>query len=543
MSQQNTQLQTQKTQLQEPKEPETKRNRTIGIIAIAWLVLAGLGWFIFDILSGSWKPTYVSGDATEEVASTAENDNTALSPDSEFTLKALGDSFSGYAPLKDEDFQASLAAKNITLDYGDEPDFPTRAAALGEGKADLIFTSLDQYLAEKPAGKVVALLNQEEGAEPPKVHVAVASDELIESNPEKVQGFVDTYYKHVESIDKPEGSEGKVKFFNAQEAADWMNSGTLDDNIETIAQGLNNSGQEVNLPEDLGKLYAGQYVGALALANPATEGDSEKQADSPGDADATVADGDASEEIAQSSADTDSTDAEDATVADSDTGEETAQSSADNDSTDAEDATVADSDSTDSGDADATIADSDTSGETAQSSADTDSTDAEDATVADSDTGGETAQSSTDSQTSDESDGSQDVAQTPANSSEEESQTANFSTTGSSNLNVLGEVRFPASSAQLSSQELEKLKNLVTKIQSLSDDDITIIVQGHTSRSGSAVANQILSQARAEVVVEYLKNQNLDYSFKPEGFGYSQPIPDTDPTAEVNQRTVIAVAK
>lgn len=489
MSQQNTQLQTQKTELQEPETKESRRNRAAGIIAIALLALAGLGWFIFDILSGTWKPSYIGSETTEEVTSATGDNNSAVSADDKSTLKALGDSFSGYAPLQDEDFQTALAAKDLTLDYADEPNVSTRIAALGEGKADLIFTSLDQYLTEKPAGKIVALLNQEEGTEPPQVHVAVASQQLLESNPDKVQSFVDTYYNHLESADIPEETDGKVKFFSASEAADWINSGKLKDNIGAVAQNLTNSGQEVDLPEDLGEFYNGEYVTALALAKEAEDNIPQEQADDSVDGDSTVADLDSDAE-------------ESATTEDS--------------------STTADS--------------SETSPENTESTADA----SPDVTTADN------SETSPENTSTSEPDSSQEVAQTSpalAESTTASSQSTNASTPASSDLNVLGEIKFPSGSAQLTAQEQQKLASLVTKIKSLESDDITIQVQGHTSSIGSPTANQILSQARAQAVVNYFQSQSLDYKFNPEGFGFSQPIPGTNPTAEVNQRTVVAVVE
>ncbi len=81
------------------------------------------------------------------------------------TIQVLGDTFSGYSTLRNPEFQDLLKQSGITLKYNDEFDQSKRAEALNQGKADLIVTTLDQFLTRKPQGKVIALIDRTVGAD------------------------------------------------------------------------------------------------------------------------------------------------------------------------------------------------------------------------------------------------------------------------------------------------------------------------------------------------------------------------------------------
>lgn len=76
------------------------------------------------------------------------------------TFKVLGDTFSGYSTFRNDAFQEALGEPGIRLDYADEFDQFQRAQALGQGKADFIVTTLDQFLKQKPKGKIVGLIDR-----------------------------------------------------------------------------------------------------------------------------------------------------------------------------------------------------------------------------------------------------------------------------------------------------------------------------------------------------------------------------------------------
>lgn len=80
-------------------------------------------------------------------------------------LKLLGDTFSGYSTFRNADFQNVLKETDIEISYADEFDQTLRAQALNEGDADLIVTSLDQFLQQQPKGSIVGLLDRTVGAD------------------------------------------------------------------------------------------------------------------------------------------------------------------------------------------------------------------------------------------------------------------------------------------------------------------------------------------------------------------------------------------
>ena len=80
-------------------------------------------------------------------------------------LTLLGDTFSGYSTFRNGEFQAALAEFGVGLRYGDEFDQAVRAASLSQGKADLLVTTLDQFLQQQPQGKIVGLIDRTIGAD------------------------------------------------------------------------------------------------------------------------------------------------------------------------------------------------------------------------------------------------------------------------------------------------------------------------------------------------------------------------------------------
>jgi outer membrane protein OmpA-like peptidoglycan-associated protein len=68
-------------------------------------------------------------------------------------------------------------------------------------------------------------------------------------------------------------------------------------------------------------------------------------------------------------------------------------------------------------------------------------------------------------------------------------------------------------------------------------------VIGHTSQTGSAAVNQSLSQERAQVVVNYLKQQGIKHNILAEGRGFSQPLPNIPASDARNQRTEIRLVR
>ena len=104
---------------------------------------------------------------------------------------------------------------------------------------------------------------------------------------------------------------------------------------------------------------------------------------------------------------------------------------------------------------------------------------------------------------------------------------------------TLGQIRFDLNEVELSPQAEQTLQDMISKVKEYDPNKVIITVEGHTSKVGEAQVNLEISQDRADVVVEYLKQQNLPYQVVGKGMGYSKPLPNSDPADDVNQRTVI----
>jgi OOP family OmpA-OmpF porin len=111
------------------------------------------------------------------------------------------------------------------------------------------------------------------------------------------------------------------------------------------------------------------------------------------------------------------------------------------------------------------------------------------------------------------------------------------------NLQVRGEVPFTTGSATLTAEGQQTLDNLLKEIGEFDPNRVAVKVQGHTSKTGSASLNQQLSQERAAVVVNYLRNKQLPHKMLAEGMGFSHPLPGANPADPVNQRTVIRLVR
>ncbi len=517
----------------------TPKNREILVLGLTFLVTGSL------LVGGSWLAlkSGIIGNQQSSGDSTAQT-----SPQAKVTLTALGDTFSGYSTLRSNAFEGSLLERGVGLKYTDEFDQKARAAALNQGKADLIVTTLDQYLTHQPQGKIIALIDRTVGAdavvlnskrypqlkslldleklvqeqakkgkrlkivyagdtpseflatvldtkfdnfnladldivkvedasiaweqmqkdkaialavlwEPyvteakkqgntivissgdaPKtiVDVAVASERILQNNPEAVKHFVEAYYRRLDSSLQDKGllvrqiatdgnlttTEAKtindgIKFFTSFEAQDWMNSGTLDKRIKAIAGILTLSGRTNTIPSNPQELYDAQYLAPIAQQT----------------------------------------------------------------------ATIIDSIAADNPELAALLKGKSDSPVKQVSNA-------------------------------------QVRAATPIG-----------------NLKVRGEVKFQTGSAQLTSSGKQTLDKLVNEINEFSPTNIAIKVQGHTSRTGSAALNQQLSQQRAIVVQNYLQSKKVPHNFFAEGLGFSQPLPGANPASPLNQRTVIRLIR
>ena len=128
---------------------------SLGVAAIALLLL-----FIWQRSAQESKAVsdeVISSVATDPVESRASQTLTQLS--------LLGDTFSGYSTFRTPEFQTALESTGLQINYADEFDQTRRAQKLNSGEADLIVTTLDQFIQQQPKGKIVGLLDRTIGAD------------------------------------------------------------------------------------------------------------------------------------------------------------------------------------------------------------------------------------------------------------------------------------------------------------------------------------------------------------------------------------------
>ncbi len=111
------------------------------------------------------------------------------------------------------------------------------------------------------------------------------------------------------------------------------------------------------------------------------------------------------------------------------------------------------------------------------------------------------------------------------------------------NLRVQGAVSFPAGSIQLTNQGKQSLNRLANEIREFNLQTVAVRVIGHTSRTGIAATNQVISQRRAQVVAAYLRSRGLKHNIVAEGKGSSQPLLGSRPDDDRNQRTEIRLVR
>lgn len=110
-------------------------------------------------------------------------------------------------------------------------------------------------------------------------------------------------------------------------------------------------------------------------------------------------------------------------------------------------------------------------------------------------------------------------------------------------LEVRGEVKFGTGSAAIAAEGQQTLAQLAAEINEFNTETVAIRVIGHTSKTGSAALNQRLSQQRAEAVVQYLKSQSVNHNILAEGKGFSEPLSGMSASDPRNQRTEIRLVR
>ena len=110
-------------------------------------------------------------------------------------------------------------------------------------------------------------------------------------------------------------------------------------------------------------------------------------------------------------------------------------------------------------------------------------------------------------------------------------------------LEVRGEVQFGTGSTTITTEGQQTLAQLASEINEFNTETVAVRVIGHTSRTGDAALNQRISQQRAEAVVNYLKSQAVNHNISAEGKGFSEPLPGVAADDQQNQRTEIRLVR
>jgi len=515
--------------------PANRKSNNPVILTLAIAITAGLG------IGGFWL---VSQKSLNLIPNVANNINKTEQ------LTLLGDSFSGYSTFRGKEFQSSKEP-GANLHYEDEFDQAKRSELLNQGKANLLVTTLDQFLKQKPQGKIVGLIDRTIGADAvvlntkkysnlkslldlnvliqqmrsqgkqlsitfagdtpseylalmlstkfdqfklsnfqvnkvadaseawkllqdPNQNVAVAvlwepyitkarqqgytvvlsskdvpgaivdvivaSNQLIQSQPEKISEFLAAYYRRIDSnlrdtsqFQNQIAEDGKlspsdansvlqgIDFFPAIEAKDWLTNGTLEKRIGSTAAVLTLAGKLNQVPENPKDLFTSQFI-TKAATNSQNLIDLVR-ADNP-------------------------------ELADRLTGKGKVLTS---------------------------------------------------------------------------------------NNKLNANQIKAAPNIG--NLQVRGDVKFGIGSAQLEDEGKQTLNHLAQEISEFNLQTVAVRVIGHTSQIGSADFNQKLSQERAQVVGNYLRLQNIKHNIVIEGQGFSQLLPGIPPNDPRNQRTEIRLVR
>lgn len=80
-------------------------------------------------------------------------------------LNIEGDPWSGYITVRDPAFAAALAKQGYSFTYKEELSQKQRAENMTVGHTDFMVTTLGQFLKHKPAGKVVAMIDESSGGD------------------------------------------------------------------------------------------------------------------------------------------------------------------------------------------------------------------------------------------------------------------------------------------------------------------------------------------------------------------------------------------
>lgn len=507
----------------------TSRKGPPPIVYILGIVAVSLGaWSLKDTLfSGSNQPLAILGSNTDE-------------------LVILGDTFSGYSTFRASEFQTELEQTGLLLRYENEFDQAKRAASLEKGDADLIVTTLDQYLKHKPAGKIIGLIDRTVGADAvvlntPKYQQLKSLNDLsqmvaqgqtlglayaTDTPSEFLAQVLDIRFDGFNLSDFRQ-----VKVAEASEA--WQELQDPSQNIavavlwEPFVSQARDQGHTVVLSS---QDAPNAILDVIVASDSLIEADEEQL---------TALLSTYYRRMDQSARD----DSQLKTLIQTDGNLSPAQTNAVVSGIDFFTSVEAGrwmEDGTLEKRIDATAAILVLSGQLPQVPA---------AGELYNDTFIAEAVANTESLIQLVQADDPELAKfltgdaNPAQPQPQLTPEAIQSSQPIGDLEVRGEVNFGTGSATLAAEGQQTLAQLATEINEFNRETIAVQVIGHTSQTGSASLNQRLSQARAEAVVTYLKSQSVTHNILAEGKGFSTPLPNIPANDPRNQRTEIRLVR
>ena len=103
---------------------------------------------------------------------------------------------------------------------------------------------------------------------------------------------------------------------------------------------------------------------------------------------------------------------------------------------------------------------------------------------------------------------------------------------------TLNNVFFKTEKWSITSESFHELDKLVALLKDV--PNLEIEISGHTDNTGSKVFNELLSQRRADAVVNYLVDKGIERKrLKAKGYGSSKPVANNDSSngRALNRRT------
>ena len=104
-------------------------------------------------------------------------------------------------------------------------------------------------------------------------------------------------------------------------------------------------------------------------------------------------------------------------------------------------------------------------------------------------------------------------------------------------------IQFDYNSAILTGDGKKAVGLLAEDIKEIDADKVSVQIIGHTSKTGNAETNLLLSRQRAEAVARELQNLNIGNDLQTEGKGFSAPLADIEPSDSSQQRTEVNLVR